>query len=138
MEKLPGMLEAFKEARQVFLTTTDDEGNQNIRAMTNFNQSPYEPMWFASFRDTNKIKDISANSEVVVSFPAEEENMWFRIIGSAKLAPWEEVRDMWKWWYLEWVPEEKRQMFELQYDNPFIDRSVIWVKPIRTEIRNNK
>ena len=106
--------------------------------MTNYNQSPYEPMWFASFLVTRKVEEIKGNPEVVVSFPAEEVGKWYRVKGKAHLAPWEEVRKNWKWWYLEWVPSEEREKFTLHYDNPFTDRTIIWVNPYMFEIGDSK
>ena len=134
MKKLKGMLEAFREAKQVFLTT-NSSGETRTRAMTNFNETPYEPMWFPSFKDTRKINDIKANPMVVVSFPSEQEGKWYRIKSKARLAPWEEVKEMWRWWLLEWLPEEERR--PLRYDNPFLDRSIIWVEPIEATLRES-
>jgi hypothetical protein len=37
MNRLDGMLEAFKEAKQVYLTTTSPIGETRMRPMTNFN-----------------------------------------------------------------------------------------------------
>jgi general stress protein 26 len=108
MNKIEGMHKAFREAKQVFLTTTSTEGVSKTRAMTNFNDSPYEAMWYPSFKNTQKIKDIAHNPEVVISFPGNERDKWYRVKGSAKLATWEEVQESWKWWYLEWVPGSTR------------------------------
>ncbi len=54
MNKIEGMHKAFREAKQVFLTTTSTEGVSKTRAMTNFNDSPYESMWYPSFKNTQK------------------------------------------------------------------------------------
>jgi general stress protein 26 len=132
MNKLEGILEAFKEAKQVFLTTRNSDGEARTRVMTNFNESPFESMWFPSFKETRKVEDIRMNPMVVVSFPTKEEGKWYRIKGKARLAPWEEVRKMWRWWLLEWLPLEERR--PLRYDNPFLDRSIIWVEPVEATI----
>jgi general stress protein 26 len=138
MEQIDGMLNAFKNSKQVFLTTTSMDRKKSTRPMTNYNESPYQQMWYPSFKGTQKIRDISENPEVVISFPAREENKWYRVKGTARLAPWEEVRESWKWWYLEWIPEEDRIKFELRYDNPFTDRSIIWIDPLKAEIGDHK
>jgi general stress protein 26 len=129
MENIVGMQEAFKESKLVYLTTINKEGEKNSRPMTNYNESPYEPMWFPSFKETKKINDIRNNPKVVISFPAEKPNTWYKVEGEASEAPWEEVKENWKWWLLEWVPESERK--PLQYDDPFTDRSIIWVKPVK-------
>ena len=136
MQKIEGMQEAFRESKQVYLTTTSEKGEKKTRPMTNYNKSPYEEMWFPSFRDTRKIKDIMKNSEVIISFPGEEENKWYKIRGTARLVPWEEVRKKWRWWLLEWVPEEDKR--PLRYDDPFLDRSIIWIKPETAYIDKQK
>ncbi len=138
MNKIDGMLETFKDSKQVFLTTSNKLGESRTRAMTNYNESPYESMWYPSFLDTRKIKDIKENSEVIISFPADEQGKWYKIKGKAKLAPWNEVNKNWKWWYLEWVPEEDRGKHELRYDNPFTDRSIIWIDPVEAYIEDSK
>ncbi len=129
MENIVGMQEAFKESKFVYFTTINKEGEKNSRPMTNFNESPYEPMWFPSFKETKKIYDIRNNPNVVISFPTKEPNTWYKIEGEASEAPWEEVKEKWKWWLLEWVPESERK--PLLYDDPFTDRSIIWVKPVK-------
>ena len=138
MNKINGMLDAFKDSKQIFLTTMNSEGEKHIRPMTNYNESPYEPMWFPSFLDTQKIRDIKENPNVVISFPANERDKWYRVKGTARLAPWDEVRENWKWWYLEWVPEKDRGKYSLHFDDPFTDRSIIWVDPTEAKIGDSK
>jgi general stress protein 26 len=134
MNTIEGMLEAFKESKQVFLTTSNKKGESKTRAMTNYNDTPYEPMWFPSFLDTQKVKDINENPDVIISFPSDVRDKWYKVKAKARLAPWEEVKKDWKWWYLEWVPEKDRGKFELRYDNPFTDRTIIWIEPVEANI----
>lgn len=138
MNIIEGMKEVFKASKQVFLTTSSKKGESKTRAMTNYNESPYKSMWYPSFLDTKKIKDIKENSEVVISFPSDEPGKWYKINGKARLAPWEEVNKNWKWWYLEWVPVENRGKYELKYDNPFTDRTIIWIDPLEAYIGDSK
>ena len=136
MKKLDGIQEAFKTSKQVFLKTMTSEGESHMRPMTNFNESPYEEMWFPSFKDTRKIREIESNHEVVVSFPSSEEGKWYHVVGEARLASWEEVREMWRWWLLEWLPEEDQK--PLRYDDPFLDRSIILVEPREASMKDHK
>jgi general stress protein 26 len=138
MDRVEGMHEAFREAKQVFLKTTSKEGVSKTRAMTNYNDSPYESMWYPSFKDTQKIRDITDNPEVVISFPGIERNKWYRVKGTARLASWDEVQESWTWWYLEWVPEKDRGKYELRYDDPFTDRTIIWIDPFEAELGDRK
>ena len=138
MNTIEGMLEVFKESKQVFLTTSNTKGESKIRAMTNYNDSPYEPMWYPSFLETQKVRDIKENPEVIISFPSDVQGKWYKVKGNARLAPWKEVNKNWKWWYLEWVPEKDRGKFELRYDNPFTDRTIIWIEPFEAYIDDSK
>ena len=135
MEKIEGMKKSFNESKFVYFSTTSKEGEKNTRPMTNFNESPYEVMWFPSYKETKKIHDIRNNSLVTISFPAKEPNTWFQIEAEASEGSWEDVKKKWKWWLLEWIPEnEKKPSLE---DNPFRDRSIIWIKPIKAVLSDN-
>ena len=57
---------------------------------------------------------------------------WWNVVN------WEEVNKNWKWWYLEWVPVENRGKYELRYDNPFTDRTIIWIDPIKAYVGDSK
>ena len=131
MEKIEGMQKAFKEAKFVFLITTNEEGETRTRPMTNFNESPYESMWFPTFTDTRKIRDIRHNSLVTISFPADERHTWYNIEGQAHEASRKEVQEKWKWWILEWVPRKEKK--PLLHDNSLTGKSIIWIKPIKAE-----
>ena len=129
------MQKAFQGAKLVYITSTSKIGDKHTRPMTNFNTSPYEPMWFPSFKYTRKMDDIKNNSQVTISFPTKEIDTWFKINGNASEASWEEVQEKWKWWFLEWVPEKDKK--PLHYDDPFLDRSIIWVKPVKAWISDS-
>jgi len=78
MNEIKGMKEAFEKAKVVFLTTYKD-GKENSRQMTNFNTDPYTVMWFSTYRNTEKVKDIEMNSEVLVTFPSFNEGEFYEI-----------------------------------------------------------
>ena len=132
------MQKSFRESKQVFLTTYNKQGESETRPMTNYNESPYEHMWFPSFMDTQKIRDIKENKDVIISFPTNERDKWYRVKGKASLAPWQEVQKNWKWWYLEWVPEKARGKYMLHYDDSFTDRTIIYIIPVEASISNKK
>jgi general stress protein 26 len=137
MEKIHGMQKAFKEAKFVYLITTSKEGEKRTRPMTNFNKSPYEPMWFptftdTTFTDTRKIRDIRHNPLATISFPAKKWNSWYNIEGEADEASRKEVQEKWKWWILEWVPKKERK--PLLYDKSLTGRSIIWINPVKAEL----
>jgi len=73
---------------------------------------------------------------VVVYFLSSEERKWYPVVGAARFAFWDEVREMWRWWLLEWLPEEDRR--PLRYDNPLLDRSIIWVEPREASLKDHK
>ena len=76
----------MSKSKNVFLTITSKNGEKKTRPMTNYNDSPYEDMWFPSFKDTRKVKDIESNSKVTISFPADEENTLYKVEGIARFA----------------------------------------------------
>lgn len=90
----------FKNAKLVYLTTYSEKGEKRIRAMTNYNEDPYKMMWFPSFRDTRKVRDIENNPKVVVTFPGVREGEFIEIEGRAELERDDVVQRKWKWWYL--------------------------------------
>jgi len=63
------MLDDFKQAKFVFLTTFPDYGEENSRPMTNFNEDPYSMMWFPTDRDTRKVEDIPEEPEGADNLP---------------------------------------------------------------------
>ena len=59
MKKMEGLEKAFKEAKEVFLTTFDEDGDENSRATTNFNEDPEVvkekwKWWYLSWRPTQR------------------------------------------------------------------------------------
>ncbi len=127
MNEIKGMKEAFEKAKVVFLTTYKD-GKENSRQMTNFNTDPYTVMWFSTYRNTEKVKDIEMNSEVLVTFPSFNEGEFYEIACKAEFASEGEVTSKWKWWYLYWHPHQRHRFwFPSGTYNP--DRVIINVYP---------
>ena len=131
MNRIEGLEEAFKNAKVVFLSTFDGE-IENTRQMTNFNDTPYEDMWFPTEHRTRKVKDIQKNPRTLVTFPAEKEGEYYEIEGEAKLADKDFVELNWRWWYLYWRPSQKKRF----WFTPLSDdrRAIITVKPVKARI----
>jgi general stress protein 26 len=106
MEHLTGLEEAFKKAKVVFMTTFSG-GKENTRQMTNFNENPYSQLWFPTEKDTKKVKDITRNPKVIITFPAGKRGEYFEIEGEASFADQREVEEKWEWWWLYWHPSQK-------------------------------
>lgn len=104
MNKLPGLEEAFRDAKVVWLTTFDEKGDEVDRQMTNYNEDPYAEMWFPTWRDTRKVRHLKRRPDAFLTFPAEEEDRFYRIQGTVRLADEETTYEKWRWWYLSWVP----------------------------------
>jgi general stress protein 26 len=127
MNRIPGMEEAFTNARVVYLTTFSN-GEEHSRQMTNFNEDPYKTFWFPTYTDTRKVEDLKENPRVLVTFPAEESGQFYEIEGKAELADREFVKDNWSWWYLYWHPEQRdRFWFPRQGEHP--ERAIILIHP---------
>ncbi|MBD3171897.1 hypothetical protein GF326_05440 [Candidatus Bathyarchaeota archaeon] len=56
MNKIRGMEESFKESKVVYLVTFGSTSEKHSRPMTNFNDDPYNIMWFPTYQDTKKVE----------------------------------------------------------------------------------
>lgn len=108
MNRIEGMGEDFKNARVVYVTTVGERGKLSHRPMTNYNEDPYGNMWFATFRQTNKVEQIAKNPRVKITFPSSREGEMYEITGSASIGTDEEVREKWRWWMFFWHPEYRK------------------------------
>lgn len=104
MNKLPGLKKSFENAKIVWLTTFNEEGDEIDRQMTNYNEDPYSEMWFPTWTETRKVRHIKNNPKSYITFPSEEENKFFRIQGKTRIADEKTTYEKWKWWYLTWIP----------------------------------
>jgi len=127
MEKIEGMREAFKEARIVFMTTFGD-GEERSRQMTNFNEDPYQTIWFPTYRNTRKVRDIESDPRVLITFPSSNEGEYYEIEGRAEFEDDAVTAQKWRWWYLYWHPHQKMK-FPFRYVDHSPDRMIINVKP---------
>ncbi len=127
MNEIEGLKEAFREAKVVFLTTFRD-GKERNRQMTNFNDDPYKRMWFPTYRNTQKVRDIEEDSKVLITFPSSRENEHYEIEGRAEFENDAVTAHKWKWWYLYWHPaQRKRFWLSGSQNNP--NRLIINVYP---------
>mgnify|MGYP000468678011 FL=1 len=85
MKKLPGIDEAFKKAKVVFMTTFNGD-KERTRQMTNYNDELDEQIWFPTEKDTRKVKDIKKNNKVLITFPAGKRGEYFEVTGEASFA----------------------------------------------------
>ena len=133
MEKIPGLDEAFKKAKVIFMTTYDGE-KENTRQMTNYNEDPYETIWFPTERDTKKVRDIEKDNRVLLTFPASTRGNYYEVSGEASFASNQEVLAKWEWWWLYWHPAQKdRFWFPKEVDER---RVIINVKPVSVRLVN--
>jgi general stress protein 26 len=128
MNKIQGMKDEFKQAKLVYLTTfSEDDRKRNI-AMTNYNEDPYNMMWFPTFKDSRKVKNIKNIPRVLITFPSSKKREFYVIEGKAELEADEVVNQKWEWWYLFWLPDEEFQ-FRITSDAPFTNHAIINVYP---------
>ena len=128
MNKIEGMEKEFKQARLVYITTFSEEGRKRNRAMTNYNEDPYEMMWFPTFKETRKVEDIKINPKALITFPSNKRGEFYEIEGTAELEDEKVVRDKWKWWFLYWLPDEEFR-YRITTDAPITNRTIINVMP---------
>jgi len=128
MNEIPGLEESFKNHNVIYMITFDKEGESHSRPMTNYNKDPYGLLWFPTFRDTQKVKDIEENPEVRILFPSGDSDFFFEIKGTASFASRAEVQQKWEWWYLFWHPNQHDKFWiDRSSDHP--DRIIINVEP---------
>ena len=131
MEHIPGLEEAFKKSKVVFMTTFYGD-QENTRQMTNFNDNPYTQFWFPTERDTKKVRDIKSNPKVLITFPSGKRGEFFEIEGEASFADKREIEEKWEWWWLYWHPSQKdRFWFPPSKDDR---RVLINIQPKKTHI----
>lgn len=129
--------ECFKNAKVVYMITYGKNGEIHSRPMTNFNDDPNNEIWFPSYRNTQKIKDIENNPKTLILYPGKEKDMFYELVGEAQLADKREVDDKWVWWYLYWHPEMKEYFwFDKTSNHP--ERVVINIKPERVKTLDKK
>jgi len=132
MNRIEGMLEDFKRAKGVFLTTFSD-GEERSRPMTNFNEDPYRAMWFPTYRDTKKVEDIKRNPKVLITFPSSREGEFYEIEGRAEFEDEGVTAEKWRWWYLYWHPSQ-RNRFWFPGGRHYPDRVIINIHPVSAKI----
>ena len=137
MNEIPGLEESFKKHKVVYLITFDGDGNSHSRPMTNFSEDPYDLIWFPTFRDTQKVKDVEENSKVKILFPSEDSENFYEIEGKASFASRSEVQRKWEWWYLFWHPNQ-HDKFWISRTGEHPDRVIINVEPLEAKVINKE
>jgi len=137
MNEIEGLLEDFQKAKVVYLTTVSEDGKERSRQMTNFNENPYEIMWFPTYRETRKVEDIKKNSKVLVTVPRSNHREYYEIEGTAEFENDEVVAEKWEWWYLYWHPAQ-RDRFWFPREGSHPERVIINVYPKSVRIVRNK
>jgi general stress protein 26 len=136
MEKAEGLVHDFLAAKMVNLITIAEDGKtRKSRPMTNFNEDPYGRMWFPTYKDTAKVKDIEREHRVFISFPSSTMGKFWEIKGWAGFEGEETVSAKWKWWYLYWHPEAEKHGWGLEGSGSYVDhRAIIGVEPIDVKL----
>jgi general stress protein 26 len=124
MKKIRGLEDSFKNAKVVYMITFGKKGEEHSRPMTNFNDSPYDTMWFPTYTDTRKVRDIKNNDKTLILFPSETEKEFYEITGRSEFEDPEVVKEKWKWWYLYWNPNIK-PMYWFAYLGKHPERCII-------------
>jgi general stress protein 26 len=135
MEMKSDLLADFKKAKMVNMITYAEDGSKRIRVMTNFNEDPYNIMWFATYSSTRKVRDIEKDPRVIISFAGSNEGKFWEIEGIASFEKSDVVSKKWVWWYLYWHPEAEKNGWGLKGSSSLVDhRRIINVKPYSTRL----
>ena len=133
MNMLEGLMESFSEAKVVYMITFNKKGDKHSRPMTNFNENPYETMWFPTYRNTRKVQDIKENNKTLIIFPGKKRDEFYEIEGRAEFEDEKVANEKWQWWYLYWHPEMK-DYFWFSHTDEHKNRIIINVHPIGARI----
>ncbi len=96
--------------------------------MTNFNEGPYDEIWFPSDMKSRKNEDIKDDPKVLITFPAQKKGEYYEITGRGELADEEVTAEKWRWWYLYWHPFQKNR-FWMPGGTGTPERAIIIVHP---------
>jgi general stress protein 26 len=107
MNKIVGLRESFQKAKVLYMITFGEKGEEHSRPMTNFNDDPYNIMWFTTYTNTQKVEDIKNNDRTLILFPSEKEGEFYEISGHSEFEKPEVVKEKWQWWFLYWHPDQK-------------------------------
>ncbi len=131
MKEIEGLAESFKAAKMVYFTTFYN-GKERSRQMTNFNEDPYDMLWFPSDKKSRKVEDITKNPKVLITFPAEKRGEYYEITGKAELADDSVTAAKWRWWYLYWHPAQRKRFWMPGTGTP--ERAIIYVHPVSVRL----
>ncbi len=135
MQRNLDLLTDFKKAKMVNMITYAKDGSKHVRVMTNYNEDPYDIMWFATYSYTRKVSDIESDPRVIISFASSNEGKFWEIQGNASFEKPEVVSQKWVWWYLYWHPEAEKNGWGLKGSSSLVDhRRIINVKPNSTKL----
>jgi general stress protein 26 len=132
-DEMVGFAEAFRKSRIIFMVTFTESGEEHSRAMTNFNENPYEVMWFPTATSTRKVEDIKKNKKVLLLFPASEMDMYYELEGEGYLSGGEELNERWVWWWLYWHPHQAERYWESR-EGQHPERTIIKIRPISARL----
>lgn len=124
--------ESFRRSKIVYMITFTTKGETHSRPMTNFNEDPYTTMYFSTYLDTRKVRDIKENTKTLIIFPGLKRDEFHEIECKAGFADEDTVEDMWEWWYLYWHPEMK-DYFWFSHDGDHPERVIIELHPIKVK-----
>ena len=132
MKEIPGLRDSFKKAKIVFLTTFSETGEEHSRQMTNLNEDPSTIIWFPTYKNTKKVREITNNPKVLITFPGENQKEFFEIEGDAKIETGKQVEEKWFWWYLYWRPSQRNRFWFPPGNHP--DWVIINISPISAKL----
>lgn len=111
------------------MITYGAKGEPHSRPMTNFNDNPYSTMWFPTYNDTQKVRDLENDPKTLIIYPGADEDEFYEIEGHSSFADRTTVEEKWVWWYLYLHPEMK-DMFWFSGTGDHTRRCIIDVHPV--------
>ena len=106
-ESIELLKEKVKDVRMAMLTTMTKEGDHVARPMATQEMGPDGTIWFLTSAESGKVKDISINPKVGISYSDSSSELYVSISGIAKVSNDRElIKKFWNPFYKAWFESE--------------------------------
>lgn len=84
-DAISALKDKTSEVQFAMLTTTGADGELHTRPMGTQEMDPDGTLWFFSYADSQKVRDIAGNPQVSLGYADPGKNLWVSVTGTAEL-----------------------------------------------------
>lgn len=107
-ESVKLLKEKIKDVRMAMLTTMDENGNHNARPMSTQELGEQGTIWFLTSADSDKVKEITKNPNVGLSYADPGSELYVSVSGKAKITNDRAlIKKFWNPFYKAWFESEE-------------------------------